>query len=297
MINLVCPDFIMGHSVYKILLPLVNKYPYIVQDNRRIHSIYGNYPGMIWAGGWINIKGVIYLKDDIQDKLNFYNSYGVKLTLTCTNTKLKKIHLLDTYGNLVLSLWDNNSVLVAMPELEEHIRKYFPTIKINKSIVATRNEDWPHNYEEYELVVLKRRLNPFLSSIELPPELKERAEISCNDLCLDNCPRLYNHYDIDSLAALQFDDTIEGIACPYMKEKGSPFCQYHREHNLKTYISTEKVNELNKLGYNYFKLSGRGDFACILETVVQYLIKSEYQSDVRQLVYHHILEGGKRNGN
>lgn len=50
-INLICPDFVIGRSVYEVLLLLVKEYSYIQQEGRRIYSVYGNYPGMIWAGG------------------------------------------------------------------------------------------------------------------------------------------------------------------------------------------------------------------------------------------------------
>ena len=299
-INLICPDFVIGRPVYEVLLPLVKEYPYIQQEGRRIYSVYGNYPGMIWAGGWVNIKGEVALQEKIVEDLRFYNTYEVRLTLTLTNTQLNKIHLLDTYCNLVCAIFNQtnyNSALTVDEKLEEHLKSRYPNINLHKSIVATKDRPYPENWRNYEMVVLRRSLNPELKNISLSPELMNKAEILCNDLCLDNCQRLYEHYDIDSSAALWFSENISGITCPYMKEKGSPFCQYFREHELKTYISPSKVSELAAIGFKNFKLSGRGNLPHIVETVVSYLIKPEYQSDVRQLIYHHILEGGKRNGN
>ena len=193
MINLICPDFVIGRPVYEILLPLVKEYPYIQQEGRRIYSVYGNYPGMIWAGGQVNIKGEVALQEKIVEDLRFYNTYGARLTLTLTNTQLNKIHLLDTYCNNILSELNKtkgNAVLVSTDLMEKHIRENFLNVDIYKSIIGTEEKNY---YKSYNRSVLARRCNTNLDKI--PIEDRDKLEILCNDPCPDNCPNIYEHYN------------------------------------------------------------------------------------------------------
>ena len=57
------------------------------------------------------------------------------------------------------------------------------------------------------------------------------------------------------------------------------------------YISPEDIiNKYVPLGFSHFKISGRGDLARMIEEVVRYLIKEEYQEDVRIRVWNTYLQ-------
>lgn len=288
----ICPDFMLGIHVYDTLSYFYQNNPEIFYEDRSIYSVFGAYPGMVWMGGGSFLTGNIVSIEQMKEDLDFYNNNcGVRLTYTFTNPLLEEKHLYDTYCNKaleVISESPGNAILVSSDLLEDYIRKYYPKIVICKSIIGTENKNY-YPDDKYALTVLKRSCNADIEYLKsIPEEHKRKIELLCTDPCPDNCPRIYEHYKAYANSTLNFSRKTSGIECSAKNNKG-PFEKHYRNTQLKTYISPEKVNELNNLGFRFFKLSGRGSIETIIENVVEYLVKPEYQRDIREIIYSKYL--------
>ena len=92
---------------------LMKDYPDCFREGYCIGSVYGTFPGAIWNGGRavFGITG----KDDIAAILKIYNSRGIPVRFTWTNSLLEEKHVYDTYCNLIMKLADNGMNQVFIP--------------------------------------------------------------------------------------------------------------------------------------------------------------------------------------
>ena len=75
----------------------------------------------------------------------------------------------------------------------EYLRKNYPNYKYYRSIIAAK--DIAYNTENYHMSVVNRNwVNDFKKLNSIPVEQRDKIEIICNDVCIDDCPRTYEHY-------------------------------------------------------------------------------------------------------
>lgn len=120
------PGFCYYRQLNYAVIVLMEKYPDCFREGYRIGSVYGTFPGAIWNGGRVVMGSAG--KRDIEATLRLYNSKGVPVRFTWTNSVLEEKHLQDTYCNLIMRLADNgmNQVLVNAQVLEDYIRREWP---------------------------------------------------------------------------------------------------------------------------------------------------------------------------
>lgn len=122
------PGFCSFRLLNQLIINLMRDYPEKFRENYQIGSVYGTFPGAIWNGGRavIGIAG----KKDIENILFGYNSKGIPVRFTWTNSLLEEKHLSDTYCNLIMKMADNglNQVLVNTQVLEEYIRREYSEV-------------------------------------------------------------------------------------------------------------------------------------------------------------------------
>ena len=113
----------------QVIINLMKEYPEKFRDNYEIGSVYGTFPGAIWNGGRAVIG--VTQKSDMEKIISTYNSFGVPVRFTWTNSLIEEKHLDDTYCNLIMSVADNgkNQVLVNKQILEDYLRKRYPDFK------------------------------------------------------------------------------------------------------------------------------------------------------------------------
>ena len=108
----------------------MKQYPEKFHEGYEIGSVYGTFPGAIWNGGravfGISSKAVI------KSVLDNYNSLGVPVRFTWTNSLIEEKHLNDTYCNLIMEMANNgkNQVLVNREVLGDYLRKTFKKVRI-----------------------------------------------------------------------------------------------------------------------------------------------------------------------
>lgn len=272
-------------KIYEMLLRGYEENPGVFKDNVKIGSIYGS-PTVIWNGGRL-IANCCYPKDQLELICDFMDRYKIPARFTFTNCLLEEKHLLDTYGNLLLEIFNtgNNEIICNSEILENYIReKYGNRYKYISSTTKRLNNKEEQDKEvekDYYLIVLDYDYNfnfEYLQSIQN----KEKCELLCNPVCVPKCPYRKEHYK--KLSALQLNPDPENVThfCPYQRDTKTFFEIVNKENVIKP----EDINKYLKMGFKHFKLEGRATSPLnVLDIITHYLIKDDYQNLVKSLVH------------
>ena len=244
-----------------------------------IDSLYGNPSDCIWGGG--RRKAIISNIFSIADMMKRYN---IKSALTFSNLLLEEEHLLDTYGNTILTVFneEENYIILTSPLLEEHIRTHYPNYNfISSTTKCITNLDEINQELEnnnYKLMCLDYNYN---NNFDILKHLnnKDKCELLINPVCEPNCSRRKEHYLEISKDYLH--QKISIFQCPY---QGLPF--YIAKQNP-LFISKEAIEKTYlPMGYKHFKIEGRcAPDDDIIEILLYYLVKPEYQIEIRERLY------------
>lgn len=274
------PGFCYFRLLNQVLMNLMKDYPDCFREGYCIGSVYGTFPGAIWNGGRavFGITG----KDDIAAILKIYNSRGIPVRFTWTNSLLEEKHVYDTYCNLIMKLADNgmNQVLVNQPVLEDYIRRNYPDFKLISS-TTKRITDVKGLREEldkdYFLVVLDYDLNHNEEVLSAIQDKADRIEILVNEVCYPGCPKRSEHYRQQSRMQLEYDINTS-FPCPNKtRERKFAECK-----DRPAFISNEQIQQYADQGFVNYKIVGRGmpmDF--VKESYLYYLAKDDARSFIR----------------
>ncbi len=267
----------------QILINLMKDYPSKFKDGYKIGSVYGTFPGAIWNGGRA-VFGTAY-KGDIDKTIKLYNSRGVPVRFTWTNSLLEERHNNDTFCNMIMKMADNgkNQVLVNRPSLEEHIRREYPKYPIISSTtkrITSLEEIRAELAKDYYLVVLDYDLNHDEAVLKELEPCADKIEILVNEICTPGCPKRAEHYRAESLSQLEFDkDTY--FQCPHQNAKrGFSECM-----KRPAFIKNEEIDSYIERGYVNFKIAGRGlsqDF--LMDSYLYFLVKEEHRDFIRNKI-------------
>lgn len=274
------PGFCYFRLLNQAVISLMKEYQNCFREGYRIGSVYGTFPGAIWNGGRV-VMGIAG-KRDIESTLKQYNSKGVPVRFTWTNSVLEEKHLQDTYCNLIMRLADNgmNQVLVNLPVLEEYIRREYPGFKLISSTTKRITETGGVLGElekDYYLVVLDYDLNHNEEALKTLEPYAQRIEILVNEVCTPGCPRRAEHYAQQSRAQLEFD-VNDIFHCPQANQrKGFSECM-----KRPAFISNEEIGSYIDRGFVNFKIAGRGmpqEYA--LDSYLYFLVKDDQREFIR----------------
>lgn len=277
----------------QILINTMNSYPDKFREGYRIGSVYGTIPGAIWNGGRA-VSGIIG-KPEIEKIVEAYNSKGVPVRFTWTNSLLEEKHVYDTYCNMIMKVADNgkNQVLVNRPVLEEYIRENYPGYQLISS-TTKRMTDLKELKQEiakdYFLVVLDYDLNRDANALaELAP-VANRLEVLVNEICYPNCPKRAEHYRDESRLQLEFDNRTT-FKCPNRTMEKRTFAECMKRP---AFISNEEIGSYIEKGFVNFKIVGRGlpmDF--VKESYLYFLVKDSEREFVRNKIDSTLAEIAK----
>lgn len=275
------PGFCYFRQLNLATITLMKEYPNCFRPGYKIGSVYGTFPGAIWNGGRV-VMGLAG-KRDIETTLKLYNSKGVPVRFTWTNSVLEEKHIYDTYCNLIMRLADNgmNQVLVNAPVLEEYIRREYPNYKLISSTTKRINETGGVLAElekDYYLVVLDYDLNHDEKTLEAIGSEAGRVELLVNEVCSPGCPLRAEHYAQQSRAQLEFD-VGELFHCPNSnQQKGFSECM-----KRPAFISNEEIGSYVDKGFVNFKIAGRGmPQNYVYEAYLYFLVKEDQRDFIRR---------------
>lgn len=202
------PGFCYFRLLNQVIMNMMKDYPDRFREGYRIGSVYGTFPGAIWNGGRVSFG--LTCKRDMEKILNLYNSRGIPVRFTWTNSLLEEKHVYDTYCNLIMELGDNglNQVLVNTPVLEEYIRREYlryPLISSTTKRITVLESLQAELDKDYYLVVLDYDLNHDESVLEAIAPQAGRVEILVNEVCYPGCAMRAEHYRQQSELQLAYD--------------------------------------------------------------------------------------------
>lgn len=274
------PGFCRFFGLNRLICYYFKYKPEFFREGYAVGSVYGTFPGAIWNGG----RAVFGTCTDEQIKsvIQAFNDLDVPVRFTWTNSILEEKHVTDEYCNRIMHYADNgkNQVLVNTKVLEDYLKKNFPNFEFISSTTKrlTNVEDVRAELEKgYLLVVLDYDLNHNEEILkELEPEA-DRIELLVDEICFPNCPLRKKHYADESKAQIE-NDTKSRFHCPN-REKRPCFAESMKRP---AFIGNDDIGKYIDRGYRNFKLVGRGlPFDMVLDSYIYYLIKEEYQKQVR----------------
>lgn len=280
------PGIFSYAGIYQVICREYTENPHKFKDNVKIGSIYG-CPGGIWNGGRI-LHNKEKCKEELEDIRDLFANFGVPIRFTFTNCLIDETLAQDAYCNMLLEIFNNghNEIICNTPALENHIRsKYGDRYKYISSTTKRLNNQEDQLTEldkDYYLVVLDYDHNKdyeFMESIEN----KDKCEILCNPVCVAKCPNRKKHYE--NISYCQIYHSIDMMECPEMDKR------YYQVKRLPNYISPQDINDIYlPMGFSNFKLEGRThDPFDLTEILLDYLIKEEYQLEMRGILHKLII--------
>ncbi|MCQ2911954.1 MAG: hypothetical protein MJ190_00320 [Bacilli bacterium] len=281
------PGLFEFYELYKRFLDLYKNHSEYFYDFIEIASIYGAPSSCIWGGG-----RVAFGDEDIKLFLNLLKNTGVSARLTFSNSLLTEEHLDDHLCNKMCKLLNepnsHNGVIVHSDLLKDYIHDKYPHLELISSttkVILDDNElEKELNMKEFKYVVPDFRYNKrmdFLSS--LSEEEKDKIELLVNECCYIGCKDRKDCYKNVSEKTLGLNTPNHICKAPF-SEKGYMFSMAMKNP---AFIGINDIKSTYlPLGISNFKIEGRGlGSAVVLEMLLYYLVKPEYQINVREEIY------------
>lgn len=281
------PGLFEFYELYRMFLPLFREHGEYFYDWCDIGSIYGAPPDCIWGGGRVSLED-----HDAGEVLALLQEYGISARLTFSNSKLIEEHLSDRKCNELCALFAENTepengVIVHSELLLQYLKSHYPqlylissTTKVLTDFEALKKEA---DREDFRYVVPDFRLNKAYEKFNtLTESQKDKVEFLCNECCYFGCKDRKECYEAVSHRNLgeepDFSCTSPGA------EEGYRFSKAMKNPG---FISAGDIQKIYlPMGFSNYKIEGRGlGSALVLEFLLYYMTKPEYQLQVREEIY------------
>ena len=282
------PGLFEFYELYKVFLPLFREHREYFYDWCDIGSVYGAPADCIWGGGRAGFGD-----DDAKKVLDLMKEYGISARLTFSNSLLREEHLLDKKCNALCKLFEEagdtqNGVIVHSDLLLDYLKKNYPNLYFVSSTTKVLTDFQQFSNEvkrkEFRYVVLDFRLNKSFDRLNTLTQIeKDKVEFLCNECCWFGCKDRKRCYETVSRKNLGENCPEHYCAAPDAEE-GYRFSKAMKNPG---FISTEDIqNVYLPMGFSNFKIEGRGlGSALVLEFLLYYMVKKEYQIHIREAIY------------
>ena len=316
------PGLFEFYELYKEFLPLYRKHREYFYDWCDIGSIYGAPADCVWGGGRVGFgehdpKEVLKLMQEygISARLTFSNSLLTREHLSDPKcNELCRIFDIGRdnersrgFGNDkdIECCIDNdndisginkrikvkecrNGIIIHSDILLDYIKENYPgfyfvssTTKVLTDFGEFENE---LNREVFRYVVPDFRLNRSFDKLKaLSQHQKEKVEFLCNECCWFGCTDRKKCYETVSRKNLGEDCPEHYCVAP---DSGRGYL-FSKAMENPGFIGTDDIkNTYLPMGFSNFKIEGRGlGSAMILEFLLYYMTKPQYQIHVREHIY------------
>lgn len=288
------PGLFEFYELYKEFLPIYRKHREYFYDWCDIGSIYGAPADCIWGGGRTGFG-----EHDPKEVLKLMQEYGISARLTFSNSLLTKEHLSNKKCNELCRIFDigrdnersrgfGNGIIIYSDILLDYIKENYPdfyfvssTTKVLTDFCEFENE---LNREEFRYVVPDFRLNKSFDKLKaLSQHQKEKVEFLCNECCWFGCTDRKKCYEMVSRKNLGEDCPEHYCVAP---DSGQGYL-FSKAMENPGFIGIDDIkNTYLPMGFSNFKIEGRGlGSAMILEFLLYYMTKPQYQIHVREHIY------------
>ena len=314
------PGLFEFYEFYRVFLPLFREHREYFYNWCEIGSIYGAPADCLWGGGRAGFG-----EDHAQDVLALMQKYGISARLTFSNSLLREEHLSDKKCNALCALFENgmqdqdfsigeekeksdqnlgrrqekgllepelikkqeNGVIVHSDLLVEYLKRNYPklylvssTTKVLTDFDALIEEV---NRKDFRYVVPDFRLNKAFDRLAgMTEEQKDKVEFLVNECCYIGCTDRKKCYE--AVSRKNLGERIQHIC--NAPEAGSGYL-FSKAMKNPGFISVDDIkNTYLPMGFSNFKIEGRSlGSALVLEFLLYYMVKPEYQIHVREEVY------------
>ncbi len=290
------PGMFEFYEFYKVFLALYREHREYFYDWCEIASIYGSPSDCIWAGGRVEISD-----EEPELVLKLLQDYGISVRLTFSNSLLAENHLSDRRCNKLCEMYADsgkqtgvkdisNGIIVHSELLLDYLRNRYPQFYFVSSTtkVITEFDKFVEelNREEFSYVVADFRLNKALDKLQnLTCRQKDKVEFLINECCYIGCRDRKECYEEVSRKNLAITKGDADYRCS--APGGDEGYKFSKAMAGPAFISIEDIqNVYMPMGFSNFKIEGRGlGSAMILEFLLYYMTKPEYQLRVREEMY------------
>ena len=280
------PGLFEFYELYRVFLPLLREHREWFYDWCDVGSIYGAPADCIWGGGRVGFGD-----NDPQAVLALLREYGISARLTFSNSLLREEHLSDGRCNrlcAMLASEGDNGVIVHSDLLLDYLKKTYPELyfvsSTTKVLTDFRNLESELNRDEFRYVVTDFRLNKVFEKLNnLLAAQKDKVEFLCNECCWFGCYDRKACYENVSRKCLGEDCPDHVCVAP----DGNDGYRFSKAMENPAFIGIDDIqNTYVPMGFSNFKIEGRGlGSAMILEFLIYYMTKPQYQLHVREAIY------------
>ena len=282
------PGLFEFYELYRMFLPLFREHREYFYDWCEIGSIYGAPGDCHWGGGRVGFGD-----QRPEDVARLMREYDISSRLTFSNSLLQEEHLADSKCNALCTLFEKNGsaengVILCSDLLLDSLRERYPGFyfvsSTTKVLTEFRQLEAELDREAFRYVVPDFRLNKAFDRLNaLPAEKKRKVEFLCNECCRFDCRDRKACYENVSRKSLG-EDCDDHICTSPNAARGYRFSD---AMNNPGFIGIDDIqNVYLPNGFSHFKIEGRSlGSAMILEFLLYYMTKPEYQLRVREEIY------------
>lgn len=281
------PGLFEFYELYRAFLPLFRKHRDWFYEESEIGSIYGAPSDCLWGGGRVEDG-----ECNPREVLALLEEYGISARLTFSNLLLEEKHLADARCNALCTLFEksgvSNGVVVHSELLTAYLRENYPGLYLVSSTTKVLTDFEQLRAEtaraEFRYVVPDFRLNKAFAQLNtLTDAQKDKTEFLCNECCWFGCKDRKKCYEAVSRKNLGLDGMEHHCTAPGA-QNGYRFSEAMKNPG---FIRTEEIRSTYlPMGFTNFKIEGRGlGSALILEFLLYYLTKPDFQINVREEIY------------
>ena len=283
------PGLFEFYELYRMFLPLFREHREYFYDWCEIGSIYGAPADCLWGGGRVGFG-----ECSAKDVLALTQEYGISARLTFSNSLLRREHLADRKCNKLCTRLAQssgavqNGVILHSNLLLDYLKTHYPELyfvsSTTKVLTDFQQLVGELDREDFRYVVPDFRLNKAFAQLEsLTAPQKAKVEFLCNECCWFGCTDRKRCYENVSRKNL-------GEPCPDHHCTAPDAQEGYRFSKAMTNPGFIGISDIQKvylpMGFSQFKIEGRSlGSAMILEFLLYYMTKPEYQLQVREKIY------------
>ena len=280
------PGLFEFYELYRAFLPLFREHREYFYDWCDIGSIYGAPADCMWGGGRVGFGD-----NNPLEVLALMQEYGISARLTFSNSLLREEHLSDKTCNRLSALFNEageNGVIVHSDLLLEYLEKNYSNLyfvsSTTKVLTDFRQLLDEVNREDFRYVVPDFRLNKVFDKLNtLTNAQKDKVEFLCNECCWFGCTDRKKCYE--NVSCKNLGENCEDYHC--IAPSGNEGYRFSKAMTNPSFIGAQDIRNIYlPMGFSNFKIEGRGlGSALILEFLLFFLTKPEYQIHVREAIY------------
>ncbi|MBR5649977.1 hypothetical protein [Pseudobutyrivibrio sp.] len=282
------PGLFEFYELYKVFLPLYRSHREYFYDWCEIGSIYGAPQECLWGGGRVGFGDA-----SPRDVAALMDEYDISARLTFSNSLLEEKHLSDKKCNKLLDLFDRdgavkNGIIVHSDLLLNYIKNKYPNyyfVSSTTKVLTDFNQfEEELNRPDFKFVVPDFRLNKDFDKLDLLTDVqKEKVEFLCNECCWYDCFDRKRCYE--NVSRKNLDEDCQDHIC--VAPESMRCYRFSDAMENPGFIGIDDIlNDYGPKGFSHFKIEGRSlGSAIILEFLLYYMTKPEYQLRVREEIY------------